>query len=251
MRLHVSPLQPEDIPAMAAVDAAAMATWGLARAMDRSATTGEPRQQMVERWMREGFGKDPTQTWMKVTDEEANGKLIAAALWKFQLEPEGGGERHARAGEATGREEEEGREVPPPAPAVEVDGEKRAGEVGKEAAETVPPPPNIMAVMAANAQAFKSQFIGPQPHATLEILITHPAHQRRGAGRLLVRWGCARADELGIPCALTASAAGLQLYRREGFEVVMEKEMDLRPWGVEETEVRRGMVRPARGRSEG
>lgn len=235
---------------MAAVDAAAMATWGLARAMDQSATTGEPRQQMVERWMREAYGKDPTQTWMKVTDDEAGGELIAAALWKFQLQPEE--ERGAvGSGDATGREEKKqtGEEPAPPLATV-VDGVKRADGVEKDVAETLPPPPNIMAVMAADARAFKSQFIGPRPHASLEILITHPAHQRRGAGTLLVQWGCARADELGIPCALTASAAGLRLYQREGFEVVMEKDMDLRPWGIEETEVRRAMVRPARGRSE-
>ncbi|KXL46263.1 hypothetical protein M433DRAFT_65847 [Acidomyces richmondensis BFW] len=222
MPLRVSPLQIEDIPAMAAVDAAAMATWGLARAMDQSATTGEPRQQMVERWMREAYGKDPTQTWMKVTDDEAGGELIAAALWKFQLQPEE--ERGAvGSGDATGREEK-----------------KQTGE------EPAPP----LATVVDGVKPFKSQFIGPRPHASLEILITHPAHQRRGAGTLLVQWGCARADELGIPCALTASAAGLRLYQREGFEVVMEKDMDLRPWGIEETEVRRAMVRPARGRSE-
>ena len=33
---------------------------------------------------------------------------------------------------------------------------------------------------------------------------------------------------------------------KNGFELVQETLMDLRPYGVEETEVRRGMVRPAK-----
>jgi hypothetical protein len=40
-----------------------------------------------------------------------------------------------------------------------------------------------------------------------------------------------------------ASAAGLGLYLKYGFEVKMETPLDLRPFGVDETEIRRGMLR--------
>ena len=63
---------------------------------------------------------------------------------------------------------------------------------------------------------------------------------------MLVKYGTDLADERGIPCALTASEAGHPLYLRHGFEVVKTTEMDLRPYGVEATAPRIGMVRPAR-----
>lgn len=63
---------------------------------------------------------------------------------------------------------------------------------------------------------------------------------------MLIKYGCDVADERGIPCALTSSEAGYPVYRRHGFEVKHTSEMDLRPYGVDATELRRGMVRPAR-----
>lgn len=65
---------------------------------------------------------------------------------------------------------------------------------------------------------------------------------------MLVQYGCDLADAKGVPCALTASEAGYPLYLRHGFELKQTSEMDLRPFGVEAVEVRRGMVRPARRR---
>ena len=63
---------------------------------------------------------------------------------------------------------------------------------------------------------------------------------------MLVKYGCDVADERGIPCALTSTEAGYSTYVRHGFEVKVTYEMDLRPYGVEATELRRGMVRPTR-----
>ena len=65
---------------------------------------------------------------------------------------------------------------------------------------------------------------------------------------MLVQWGCDRADEKGLMSALMSSEAGLKVYQKHGFEVVMETPFDLRPYGVDETETRRGLVRPARER---
>ncbi|KAA8569093.1 hypothetical protein EYC84_000763 [Monilinia fructicola] len=45
----------------------------------------------------------------------------------------------------------------------------------------------------------------------LDILAVDPAYQRRGAGRLLVRWGTAIADELGYMAIVEASEAGRPL----------------------------------------
>lgn len=77
----------------------------------------------------------------------------------------------------------------------------------------------------------------------LRILVTTPAHRRRGAASRLIEWGTQRADERGLKSVLMASEAGLNAYLKHGFKVVREVEMDLRPYGVEATELRRWMVR--------
>lgn len=60
---------------------------------------------------------------------------------------------------------------------------------------------------------------------------------------MLVKWGCDKADELNIISALQASEAGYNVYTKHGFEIVKTSEFDLRPFGVEATELRRGMIR--------
>ena len=54
------------------------------------------------------------------------------------------------------------------------------------------------------------------------MLVVDPEHQRRGAGRLLVQWGCSRADKAGLPGFLEASDAGRPLYESFGFVAVQE-----------------------------
>ena len=85
-------------------------------------------------------------------------------------------------------------------------------------------------------------------YAVLNILVTHPKYQRQGAGSMLVKWGCDKADEYGIICALQASKKGEAVYTKHGFEIKSVREMDLKPYGVDEVELRRGMVRQPRSK---
>ena len=86
-----------------------------------------------------------------------------------------------------------------------------------------------------------------QCNADLNLLDTLPAHQRRGAGTQLVKWGAAVADQHGLPSYLEASPAGYQLYRKFGFEDLENIDMDLTRWGVEGTHRFVCMIRPAPG----
>jgi ribosomal protein S18 acetylase RimI-like enzyme len=70
-----------------------------------------------------------------------------------------------------------------------------------------------------------------QPHISLETLVTHPMHQRRGAGAMIVSWGCQKADELGLVAYLEASAAGRGLYKKYGFQEQAELVTDLGEFG--------------------
>lgn len=63
---------------------------------------------------------------------------------------------------------------------------------------------------------------------------------------MLVKWGCKKADEHNILSILHASPAGLSLYLKNGFELAEQYDLDLRPWGVDETTIRRGMIRKPR-----
>ncbi|KAI7091312.1 hypothetical protein KC356_g804 [Hortaea werneckii] len=215
MTLELSFMEEDDIPAFAALEAAAMAGWSVARAMDMASQGGEPRQQMVERWAREGLQNDSQQVWLKVTDTEP-GELIAAALWRFE-----------RADENAGA----------------ADSVPAKQDATVELQSQTHPVPDVMAAMDKIWKAFKCEFVGGKALANLSMLVTHPSHQRRGAASMLVQWGCEKADERGMAAALIAKEAGMGVYLRHGFQVMKQTMLDLRPNSVDATDLRIGMLR--------
>ncbi|KAI8665390.1 hypothetical protein LRP88_04101 [Fusarium phalaenopsidis] len=58
---------------------------------------------------------------------------------------------------------------------------------------------------------------GKIKHYYLDTLVTHPEYQRRGAGSMLMKWGCDLADENGAELYVDASKDGSFLYRKFGF----------------------------------
>ncbi|WYZ37577.1 hypothetical protein EsH8_II_001083 [Colletotrichum jinshuiense] len=70
----------------------------------------------------------------------------------------------------------------------------------------------------------RRRVMGDQKHYYLDTLVTHPDYQRRGAGSMLLEWGCSVADENGVGAYVDASKAGAPLYQRFGF--VDESEPD-------------------------
>ena len=81
----------------------------------------------------------------------------------------------------------------------------------------------------------KRRHLGNRPYWALDTLVTHPNHHRRGAGGLLLTWGCEKADETGTQAYLEASPMGEPLYKRYGYKPVGDLELDLRKWGGDET----------------
>ena len=51
----------------------------------------------------------------------------------------------------------------------------------------------------------------------LSMVATSPSAKRKGVGSTLVKWGCDRADQDGLPAYLDSSAAGKGLYEKFGF----------------------------------
>jgi GNAT superfamily N-acetyltransferase len=77
----------------------------------------------------------------------------------------------------------------------------------------------------------KREYLGQRPYYCLDTLATLGKHERRGAGSLLVKWGCERADEAGVEAYLEASEMGEPMYRRHGFESKEVMTLDLRKFG--------------------
>lgn len=61
----------------------------------------------------------------------------------------------------------------------------------------------------------------------LDILHTHPLHQRKGAGAQLVRWGTDMADNEGFPCYVEASRSALKIFGDRNFEDVTALSINL------------------------
>ncbi|KAF1973350.1 acyl-CoA N-acyltransferase [Bimuria novae-zelandiae CBS 107.79] len=93
----------------------------------------------------------------------------------------------------------------------------------------------------------KKKQMGTRPYWVLDTLVTHPDHHRRGAGGMLLKWGCAKADEAGTEAYLEASEMGEPLYQRYRYEPVEKIALDLRRWGGEEEIRWTVMIRPAKG----
>lgn len=60
---------------------------------------------------------------------------------------------------------------------------------------------------------------------------TDPSQQRRGAGSMLLKWGIAESDRLGIPAYLEASDEGRPLYEKHGWRSVDTLVVDFSKWG--------------------
>ncbi|EPS26468.1 hypothetical protein PDE_01405 [Penicillium oxalicum 114-2] len=63
----------------------------------------------------------------------------------------------------------------------------------------------------------RARVMGSRRHYYLDMLATHPEYRRRGAGSMLVKWGCDLADREGVGAYVDASQAGVPLYKKFGF----------------------------------
>jgi GNAT superfamily N-acetyltransferase len=73
-------------------------------------------------------------------------------------------------------------------------------------------------------RSFLTERLGE--HLLVDNLYTSPTHHRRGAGSMLMRHCCDKADRRGLPSMLEASPKGLGVYESVGFRRVGEGGMD-------------------------
>ena len=80
---------------------------------------------------------------------------------------------------------------------------------------------------------------------SLRLLATHPKHQRRGAGSMLLKQGLEKANKSGLPVYLDAGVNGKPLYERFGFKVVKEFPLNCLEYGGRSNGEHWCMLRPA------
>ncbi|KAH6629871.1 hypothetical protein C7974DRAFT_312037 [Boeremia exigua] len=148
-------------------------------------------------------------TYLKVVDTELDGQMIAGAKWRINQKE---------------RTEEEIQSMLP------VPGKE---ENGKQA----------MIDFMWYLTKSRKEFMGTRPFYFLHILITDPAHHRRGAGAKLVRWGTEQADADQLPCFLESSVMGRPLYARYGFTPRLEQKFDLTKYGGQGEDTNTIMIR--------
>jgi GNAT superfamily N-acetyltransferase len=143
--------------------------------------------------------KDPNDHLLKCVDTSIDSKMIAIAHWTIHP--------HERTLED-----------------LDIDYEPFRAVVPEQNEEAVAPFVDLL-------YQSRREFIGTKPHLLLEIVATHPEYHRRGAGGALLKWGCDKADELGLDVHLEASPAGIGLYEKFGFERLKEMEFDMEKYG--------------------
>lgn len=66
-------------------------------------------------------------------------------------------------------------------------------------------------------------FLGERvtrPHMDLHALVVHPGHRKRGAGRMLIRWGTDKADDLGIETVVSSLPSARGAYEKSGLGAI-------------------------------
>ncbi|KAJ4342392.1 hypothetical protein N0V87_001010 [Didymella glomerata] len=98
--------------------------------------------------------------------------------------------------------------------------------------------------------ASRDEIMGTEnPFFMLNSLATHPDHQGRGAGKLLLDWGVEKADDEQLVTYLDATQVAKPIYEKRGFEVRRVVEWDRTAWGGEGIDAHYSMVRhPRTGR---
>lgn len=183
-------------------------TSGMAQKLHPAAHTPEHIQKSIQKQI-ESFRSEPDLHFIKVIDTDLGGKLIAGAKWRIN---------------ETERTEEQAQvQIPTPGP------EHEGNEAAKE----------FFGYLAG----VRKKWMGTKPFYFLHLLVTHPDHQRRGAGALLLKWGIEKSDRAQLPAFLEGTQEGLPLYEKLGFRAVEKRTFDLSKYGGTGFDCNTAMIR--------
>ena len=122
--------------------------------------------------------------------EDNGGRTIAVASWStsnlpFSIDIEGTEVVPSVSNAMSASSEEKKAETPP----------------------FLPPELNlkILSALLDPHRVLEQEIMTSRPYLKLNTLATHPEHERKGAGSMLVKWGVDVADKLGVEAFLMSS----------------------------------------------
>ncbi|KAI7530586.1 hypothetical protein KC331_g14583 [Hortaea werneckii] len=199
MTISILPLQPADIPAFVRLELEAFRPhpripmlWPRGYTPDLYAYYEDSKTQSLQ--------KEASRIAKAVDDE--TGEIVAVAQWTFALE---GNDEGNKISQFTSEQ--------PPA---------NWPEGGNW---------ELRRFFKIEWEEWRAEMMGEKPYIQLNVLVTHPKHERRGAATQLVRWGCEQADKLGVAMCLESTPTGLKLYERFGFRTGKVIRADMRDFG--------------------
>lgn len=152
----------------------------------------------------EKMRSDRHDIWIKAVDRET-GKIIAASNWKIHVNGKSDGGI--------------GDHPPPWLEGDEFEKSKQICEQMEEVRRRSMPGPFVR--MCCDITRLIYSYLAVISHINvrpdLHICFTHSDYRRRGAGGLMLQWGCDLADQLGLPAWIEASEEGNLLYKAFGF----------------------------------
>jgi GNAT superfamily N-acetyltransferase len=192
---------------------------------------------------------DTDLTPTKDDPEDNGGRTIAVAVWSMKNVDNGSASRE-QEGRGSGTTTEEiltehasvPAETEPPS----------NNSLGPRYPSFLPPELRLEALASLfdPIDASRDEIMGTEnPFFMLNSLATHPDHQGRGAGKLLLDWGVEKADDEQLVTYLDATQVAKPIYEKRGFEVRRVVEWDRTAWGGEGIDAHYSMVRhPRTGR---
>lgn len=184
----------------------------------------ETQQKVIEKYKQD---ITDNKSMFTVCWDNDTGEMIAGSKWRY-LGPKAEKEGHANVEALNGSVTQNGDKRP----------KDRTWEEVEEGLTIVEPypesDPRVWNTFFTQLYQNKREIMGTRPYYALDTLITHPRHHRRGAGGLLVQWGCEQADVKGVEAYLEASPMGAPLYERYGFQRIKMMSLDLRDFGGDE-----------------
>lgn len=180
--------------------------------------------------------------------EDNGGRTIAAAVWKMMNVENESVHRYtsskAEDEDTPGKAEEDG---PIEHASIPAEAKPTTDEpLGPRYPSFLPPELRLDALASIfdPLDASREEIMGAEkPFFMLNSLATHPDHQGRGAGSLLLDWGLRKADNEGFVTYLDATQVARPIYEKRGFEIKKAVEWDRSVWGGEGVDVHYCMVR--------
>ncbi|KAF3053140.1 hypothetical protein E8E11_010448 [Didymella keratinophila] len=253
MPLELRPLCPAD--SLSWIRTRALAYYGPTHDLLHGGPVSETSIQGVAEDRKREIGKANVWHW-KIVDtdltpnkddpEDNGGRTIAIAVWSMKNVED---ESEHREGEGHSSDAA-AEEAPVEHASIPAETEPLAhNPLGPRYPSFLPPELRLEALASLfdPLDASRDKIMGTEkPFFMLNSLATHPEHQGRGAGKMLLDWGMKKADDEQLVMYLDGTQVAKPIYEQRGFEVKRAVEWDRTVWGGEGVDVHYSMVREPR-----